>query len=53
MPAKRTSTKRRRPLGSSIRPRYEADNGPLTKQQLNEIRRLQSPGRMNVKESLF
>lgn len=34
-------------------PRYEADNGPLTKQQLDEIRRLQPPGRMKVKASLF
>jgi hypothetical protein len=34
-------------------PRYEADNGPLTQQQMNEIRRLQPPGRMKVKESLF
>lgn len=34
-------------------PRYEADNGPLTPQQLDEIRRLQPSGRMKVKESLF
>lgn len=34
-------------------PRYEADNGPLTPQQMDEIRRLQPPGRMKVKESLF
>ena len=34
-------------------PRYEADNGPLTRQQMDEIRRLQPPGRMKVKESLF
>ena len=34
-------------------PRYEADNGPLTQQQMDEIRRLQPPGRMKVKESLF
>lgn len=34
-------------------PRYEADHGPLTRQQMDEIRRLQPPGRMKVKESLF
>lgn len=34
-------------------PRYEADNGPLTQQQMDEIRRLQPPGRMKVKQSLF
>ena len=34
-------------------PRYEADNGPLTQQQMDEIRRLQPPGRMKVKKSLF
>ena len=34
-------------------PRYELDNGPLTQQQMDEIRRLQPPGRMKVRESLF
>ena len=34
-------------------PRYEADNGPLTQEQMDEIRRLQPPGRMKVIESLF
>ena len=34
-------------------PRYEADNGPLTQQQMDEIRRLQPPGRMKVRERLF
>lgn len=34
-------------------PQYEVDNGPLTRQQMDEIRRLQPPGRMKVKESLF
>lgn len=34
-------------------PRYEADNGPLTRQQMDQLRRLQPPGRMKVKESLF
>jgi hypothetical protein len=34
-------------------PRYEADNGPLTREQMDEIRRLQPPGRMKVTESLF
>lgn len=34
-------------------PRYEADGGPLTKEQKDAIRELQPPGRMTVKESLF
>lgn len=34
-------------------PRYEADNGPLTREQMAEIRRLQPPGRMKIKASLF
>ncbi len=34
-------------------PLYEADNGPLTQQQMEEIRRLQPSGRMKVKERLF
>lgn len=34
-------------------PRYEADNGPLTAQQMDEIRRLQPQGRAKVKEHLF
>jgi len=40
-------------LARQTLPRYEADNGPLTRQQMDEIRRLQPPGRMKVKESLF
>ncbi len=34
-------------------PRYEADSGPLTDEQKNEIRRLQPGGRMKVNVSLF
>lgn len=34
-------------------PQYEPDDGPLTPPQMEEIRRLQPPGRMKVKESLF
>jgi len=34
-------------------PRYEADTGPLTQEHLDEIRRLQPPGRMKAIESLF
>jgi hypothetical protein len=33
--------------------RYEADTGPLTEEQMKAIRRLQPPGRMKVKKSLF
>ena len=34
-------------------PQYEPDDGPLTADQMEEIRRLQPPGRMKTKESLF
>jgi len=34
-------------------PRYERDEGPLTAKQKDAIRKLQPPGRMTVKESLF
>jgi len=34
-------------------PQYEPDEGPLTSDQMEEIRRLQPPGRMRTKESLF
>lgn len=40
-------------LARQTLPRYEADNGPLTETQMNEIDRLQPPGRMKVKKSLF
>ena len=34
-------------------PSYEPDDGPLTDAQRKEIERLQPPGRMKVKSSLF
>jgi hypothetical protein len=34
-------------------PQYEPDDGPLTPEQMEELRRLQPPGRMKAKESLF
>jgi hypothetical protein len=34
-------------------PRYEIDNGPLTRAQAAAIRRRQPAGRMKVKESLI
>jgi hypothetical protein len=40
-------------LARQTLPRYEADDGPLTQQQMDEIRRMQPPGRMKVKKSLF
>ena len=40
-------------LARQTLPRYEADNGPLTERQMEEIRRAQPRGRMKVKESLF
>jgi len=40
-------------LARQTLPRYEADNGPLTERQMEEIRRLQPHGRMKAKASLF
>ena len=40
-------------LARQTLPRYEPDDGPLTRQQMNQIRRMQPPGRMKVKKSLF
>jgi hypothetical protein len=40
-------------LARQTLPRYEPDDGPLTRQQMDEIRRLQPPGRMKVLKSLF
>ena len=40
-------------LARQTLPRYEADNGPLTQQQMDEINRMQPPGRMKVTKSLF
>ena len=34
-------------------PRYQIDNGPLTEEQMDEIRRLQPAGRMKTRERLF
>lgn len=34
-------------------PRYGADEGPLTAEQKDAIRKLQPPGRMKVREGLF
>ena len=34
-------------------PAYEADDGPLTDEQMRAIERLQPPGRMKVKSKLF
>jgi hypothetical protein len=34
-------------------PQYEADNGPLTDQQLGAIRKLAPQGRMTVSKKLF
>jgi len=40
-------------LAKQTLPRYEVDNGPLTEEQMDEIRRLQPAGRMKVRERLF
>jgi hypothetical protein len=40
-------------LARQTLPRYEADGGPLTPTQKNEIRRMQRPGRMKSRDSLF
>jgi hypothetical protein len=40
-------------LARQTLPRYESDDGPLTKAQMDAIDRLQPPGRMKVAKSLF
>jgi hypothetical protein len=40
-------------LAKQTLPRYEIDNGPLTDEQMDEIRRLQPAGRMKTRERLF
>ncbi len=40
-------------LAKQTLPRYEIDNGPLTDEQMDEIRRLQPAGRMKARERLF
>lgn len=40
-------------LARQTLPRYELDDGPLTKEQMDAIDRLQPPGRMKVTKSLF
>lgn len=40
-------------LARQTLPRYEVDAGPLTREQMDAIDRLQPPGRMKVKKSLF
>ena len=40
-------------LAKQTLPRYEIDNGPLTDEQMGEIRRLQPAGRMKARERLF
>lgn len=40
-------------LARQTLPRYELDDGPLTKAQMDAIDRLQPPGRSKVTKSLF
>ncbi|MEX2241293.1 MAG: hypothetical protein WD775_11450 [Burkholderiales bacterium] len=40
-------------LARQTLPRYEVDEGPLTRVQMEAIDRLQPAGRMKVKKSLF
>ena len=40
-------------LARQTLPRYEADTGPLTEKQMDEIDRLQPPGRGKVIKTLF
>jgi hypothetical protein len=40
-------------LARQTLPRYELDDGPLTKEQIEAIERLQPPGRSKVIKSLF
>ena len=40
-------------LARQTLPRYEIDNGPLTDEQMDEIRRQQPAGRMKTRERLY
>ena len=40
-------------LARQTLPRYEIDNGPLTDEQMDEIRRLQPSGRLTTRERLY
>jgi len=40
-------------LARQTLPRYEPDDGPLSRAQMDAIDRLQPPGRMKVTKSLF
>jgi hypothetical protein len=40
-------------LARQTLPRYEVDEGPLARNQMDAIDRLQPPGRMKVKKSLL
>jgi hypothetical protein len=40
-------------LARQTLPRYELDDGPLTKEQIDAIERLQPPGRSKAIKSLF
>lgn len=40
-------------LARQTLPRYEVDEGPLAQEQMDTIDRLQPPGRMKVRKSLF
>lgn len=40
-------------LARQTLPRYGIDPGPLTREQMDAIDRLQPPGRMKVRKSLF
>lgn len=40
-------------LAKQTLPRYDVDQGPLTQEQMDAIDRLQPPGRMKVKKTLF
>jgi hypothetical protein len=53
MTAKRRSAKRKQPAARRILPRYELDDDPLTRAQMDAIGRLQPPGRSKVIKELF
>lgn len=50
---RRSATKRKRPARSGTPVGYGADDGPLTAEHKEAIRKLQPQARMNAKESLF
>jgi hypothetical protein len=52
-PVKRKPATMKQSVAPKVARRYELDGVPLTQQQMDQIDRLQPPGRMRVDKSLF